>query len=106
MMAKVVYRERGIDARELAADDLKKAGVEGFTKTRFNKGEPVEVTDEVAEALVSGKLGKGFSIVSEEKAEEAEVDAKAAEADAPATESAQESVSAPRAPKTNRSSTP
>lgn len=40
------------DSRTLSANDLKKAGVEGFTKTTFARGEAVEVEREVAQALV------------------------------------------------------
>lgn len=41
------------DARELSAPDLKKVGVEGFSKTTFRRGEVVEVEDDVADALVN-----------------------------------------------------
>ena len=40
------------DIRILAAADLAKAGVEGFRKTEFFKGELTEVTSEVADALL------------------------------------------------------
>lgn len=53
--------------RELAADDLKKAGVEGFSATSFKSGEEVEVAPEVAKALVenTGLFGE-FEIVERE----------------------------------------
>jgi hypothetical protein len=42
------------DVRILASDDLKRhSAVEGFTKTTFAKGRPVEVDDEVALALTT-----------------------------------------------------
>jgi len=41
------------DARVLDADDLKKAGVEGFRKTMFQRGESVEVDDAVGDALLA-----------------------------------------------------
>ena len=58
-MAKVTFQGPE-DVRELAAADLKKAGVEGFSKTEFRKGVEVEVDDAVASALLadSGLFGK------------------------------------------------
>lgn len=41
------------DFQEFDAADLKKSGVEGFRKTSFAKGVPVEVDDEVGAVLVS-----------------------------------------------------
>lgn len=109
-MKKVVYRERGIDRRELGAADLEKAGVDGFKKTVFHKGEPVEVTNEVAKVLTENKLFTGFSIVDEAEEADAKADAKAAKADEDAnstdTEAAQESTGTPRAPRSIKSSTP
>jgi len=100
MTKSVTFSGKGIDARELTAADLKKAGVEGFTKTLFRKGEVVDVDDEVAEALTGHALFKGFSIV-DPKAKTEEVDTEPVD-----TGSAQESVG-PKAPKgSNRSSTP
>lgn len=43
------------DSYELSANDLKQAGVEGFKKTTFPKDQPVEVSDEVAKALVENE---------------------------------------------------
>ena len=56
---KVVY-EGPYSARELAAVDLKKAGVEEFTKTMFLKGKAVEVEEEVGKALIENKLFGNF----------------------------------------------
>ena len=62
-MTAVRFIERGVDVRELAAADLAKAGVEGFNKTLFPRGEVVEVKPEVAKALVEdGRFGQ-FEIV-------------------------------------------
>lgn len=65
-MAQVIYRGRA-DVRELAAEDLKKAGVEGFKKTRFPRNTPVEVSDEVAAALTNPdyKLFGNFELYEE-----------------------------------------
>ena len=67
--------------RELAADDLKKAGVEGFTKKQFPKGIYVEVEDEAADALVGNEalFGK-FEKVTKNSDQELDIPA----ADAPA----------------------
>lgn len=55
-MTQIVYKGTS-DYRELSAEDLKKANVEGFRKTSFAKGEPVEVDDAVATALVDNESG-------------------------------------------------
>lgn len=44
------------DVRELNAADLSKAGVEGFRSTKFPRHEAIEVSDEVAEALLNHEL--------------------------------------------------
>lgn len=49
-MAQIKYAQFG--NRILAADDLKKAGVEGFTKRLFVNDTPVEVEDEHAKAIL------------------------------------------------------
>lgn len=56
------------DRWTLAAADLKKAGVEGFSKTVFPLGDPVEVDEAVAKALTENKLFQGH--FSEVEAEE------------------------------------
>lgn len=105
-----VVNAHGHFDRELASADLQKAGVEGFTKTLFPAGEPIEVSDEVAKALTEneGLFGK-FTIVdapaaAEEaaKGEEAKVDANAPTND---SGSKQESTGT-RSAKSNGSSTP
>lgn len=67
-MAKVKFVGRD-DLRILDAADLKKAEVEGFRKTEFARFEAVEVSDEVAEALLdeSEFFGK-FELVEEDEA--------------------------------------
>lgn len=51
-MAKVTFTGPA-DIRELDSDDLKRhAGVEGFRKTSFRKGEAKDVDDAVAQALI------------------------------------------------------
>lgn len=53
-MTKVVYMDGSQgDSRVLAAADLSKAGVEGFTKTTFIHGEAKDIDDAVAQALVN-----------------------------------------------------
>lgn len=69
-MAKVTFVGRD-DQRILSADDLKKAGVEGFTKTTFVKGQAAEVSPEVAKALTENVKLFGKFRVEEEKAETA-----------------------------------
>lgn len=64
-MAKVVYNGFA-DIRELDASDLKKVNVTGFKKTAFRKGEPVEVTDEVAKVLHEESIFDGFSIANDD----------------------------------------
>lgn len=63
------------DVREFNAEDMKKAGVEGFRKTGFPKGVSVAVEDEVADVLTSAEgffSEEGFLLVSEEELEEDE----------------------------------
>jgi len=64
---KVAYDSGGQDDRELSAADLKAAGVEGFHKTVFPKGQAVEVSDEVGEALLNHELFDGFSEVDDDE---------------------------------------
>lgn len=47
------------DVREITASDLKKLGVEGGKKQSFAKGEPVEVSDEVGQALLEKSAFEG-----------------------------------------------
>lgn len=55
------------DLRILGADDLKKAGVEGFRSTSFAQGEAVEVDSAVAEALLgNSELFGTFEAVERE----------------------------------------
>lgn len=77
-MTKIAYTGSS-DFNILGADDLKKAGVEGFSKTTFAKGETKEVEDGVASALIADPdlFGK-FSLVEDEPAQ-------AKEAEAPST---------------------
>lgn len=58
-MGKIVYN--GDDFRVLSAADFKSLGVEDQKKITFAKGEPVEVTDEVAKVLLS--LEEKFEVV-------------------------------------------
>lgn len=51
---RVVYQGTS-DQRILDANDLKKAGVDGFTKTTFYKGIPQEVPGPVADALLKNE---------------------------------------------------
>lgn len=69
MAQKVVYKGRS-DARVLAAADLAKAGVEGFTKTVFQRNTPVEVEDGVAKALTENTKLFGTFVIEEPKAAE------------------------------------
>lgn len=73
--ASVVYKGRS-DARVLAAADLTKAGVEGFTKTVFQRNKPTEVDSAVAKALIEntalfGKFETVEKTASVEKIEDA-----------------------------------
>lgn len=73
-MAKTLVQYTGRDdLRILDASDLKKAGVEGFSKTSFARGQAVEVEKEVADALTAAdsELFSDFKIV-ERDAPEAE----------------------------------
>lgn len=62
------------DSYELDAADFKKGGVEGARKTRFPRGEPVEVEDEVGQLLTESEEGpfaeltRLFKVVSEDEA--------------------------------------
>lgn len=52
-MASIKFKGSGhTDVRTLDAADLQKAGVEGFRKTDFHRGEAVEVSDGVAKAIL------------------------------------------------------
>ena len=62
-MAKVKFVGKGIDIRVLDAEDLKKAGVEGFKKREFRHGEVVDVPDAVAKVLVENELYGDFEEV-------------------------------------------
>lgn len=57
-MTDIVYKGP-FDVRVLDADDLKKAGVEGFRKTYFEAGKVTEVSEEAFTALTenSGLFG-------------------------------------------------
>ena len=63
---KIAYTGKA-DVRVLTADDFKKfSEVEGFKKTSFNKGETVEVTDEIGQALLDNTRHFGeFTEVTE-----------------------------------------
>jgi hypothetical protein len=63
-MAHVAYRGPS-DSRTLTAADMKKLGVEDFTKTTFQKGENVEVPDKAAEVLTSHKALRGQFVQQE-----------------------------------------
>lgn len=68
-MAKVAFQGPE-HIRILASEDLKKAGVEGFTKTSFNRHEPAEVSAEAAKALTErGDLFGNFTTVEEDDSE-------------------------------------
>lgn len=69
------------DAQTFDAEDMKKEGVEGFKKTTFRKGEPVEVDDAVAEQLL-GKEGI-FGPYSFEEVEEADTEGTSGEGEDP-----------------------
>ena len=64
-MATVIYRGKA-DIRVLSANDLKRVGVEGFRKTEFHNGEPIEVSSEVAKVLVNNSQFGNFEGVIEE----------------------------------------
>lgn len=57
-MGKVIYTGTS-DAHILGADDLDKAGVEGFKSTTFAKGIAVEVSDEAADAIINDPIFGG-----------------------------------------------
>lgn len=95
-MKNVAYVGRD-DLRVLDGHDLNKADVSGFHKTEFRRDEPVEVKNEVAEALTGRSDLFGNFIVVEREAQEDEekaaVDKPATKkADRAATESSQETV--------------
>lgn len=87
-MTQVKYTGRD-DFRVLAADDLKKAGVEGFKQTSFARNTPVEVTDEVAAALVNENFKGYFGSKQFEIVEEQRDAAPATNGDAPAAPAAE-----------------
>lgn len=72
-MTRVVYKGRD-DVRVLAADDLKKAGVEGFRQMSFPVNVPVDVDDAVAEQLVNHELFEDF-VLDEEHGLPLDIDA-------------------------------
>ena len=53
-MTKVIYTGTA-DFQEFSKADFEKAGVEDQNKVRFAKGEPTEVSDSAAEALLATK---------------------------------------------------
>lgn len=69
------------DIRILAAADLEKAGVGGFTKTSFYVDQPKEVSKEVGEAILADpELFGKFSLVEEvEEVQKAEAKPEKAE---------------------------
>lgn len=79
-MAQVKFTGRA-DARILSAADLAKAGVEGFTKREFRKGEAVEVDDTVAKALIDNS-----DIFGDFESAEADAEREASKSDTTATE--------------------
>lgn len=53
MATSIKFKGSGhVDVHTLAAEDLQKAGVEGFRKTDFPLDQPVEVSAEVAKAIL------------------------------------------------------
>lgn len=62
-MAHVQYTGAA-DIRILDSKDLQKAGVEGFRKTLFHAGQPTEVTEEVAQALLDNEIFDGHFILA------------------------------------------
>jgi len=60
------------DSRILDGKDLAKAGVEGFTETRFFHNVPMEVDSEVAKALVAEAMFGKFEIITKVEAKEIE----------------------------------
>ena len=73
-MANIKFKGRGhVDVHTLAAEDLQKAGVEGFRKTDFPLDQAVEVSDEVARAILEDP-----DLFGKFEAVEAKQDAKAA----------------------------
>lgn len=65
-MTKIKFTQPHIDTRTLASEDLKKVGVEGFTKRDFVNGQEVEVDEEVATALLeNGDLFGQFEAVED-----------------------------------------
>lgn len=91
------------DARVLSSADLKKHGVEDFTKTMFPRGQAVEVSEEVAEVLLSNaKIFGKF-----EKVEEGTEDVQTtADVEKPATPSNARSTSTRTEKVPAKSSTP
>lgn len=98
------------DVRVLASEDLKRhSAIEGFAKTTFVKGQPKEIDDEVALALITqddiyGKfeefvVGEKPSVTKSDKAQEAEKEADPMIASATAADA----VAAPTKTKTSGS---
>lgn len=87
-MSKVIFSGTE-DFRILAAADLSKAGVEGFKKTTFSKGEETEVDENVAQALLSDPdlFGK-FTLAEPAESAVALISTEEVNAEAPAKKSA------------------
>lgn len=86
---KVVYTGTS-DVQQFGADDFKKADIDGQKKLTFNRGEAVEVSDEVGQALVSkeGIFGDySFEEADEDDEESSSKSSKKASAQKPATDS-------------------
>lgn len=64
-MTQVIYKGEA-DVRILGADDLAKAGVEGFKMTRFLSGVPKDVSEDAAAALVADTDLFGLFEIAEE----------------------------------------
>jgi hypothetical protein len=83
MMAKIIYKGLA-DVRVLNAGDVK---VDGFEPTSFRRHEPTEVSDAVAEAILSKPRTYGRFIVAREAPAEATKAGVEAPADKPAATS-------------------
>lgn len=71
-MTKIVYNGMS-DSYTLSSDDLKKAGVEGFTKTTFPRHEVKDIDDAAAQAITSNEgVFTGFPFAIVEDSEEGE----------------------------------
>lgn len=66
----IVFKGRGIDSHTLGADDLKKAGVEGFKSTTFRKNVAVDVDADVAKAILGNRKLFGHFEKAEAETEE------------------------------------